>query len=388
MKINHICIENFHGFEKVEFKFNDKFTVLIGENAAGKTAVLDSVAIAIGGFLLGIGEVDSRNIRSDEVRLKQINHGKIVTLESQYPASIRCNGIINDHELTWERSLNSKKGRTTRTGAYEVINYAKKLQQLVASGDEVVLPVFAYHGTGRLWAHIKDTDNNLFETGSRFLGYNNCLNPISNEKLFMKWFKKMTLIEIQEDIKVGQFRAVKRAIQECLQGLVIKNKKSHDVKVSYNINSDEMQITLEDGSRLPYGLLSDGYRNVIGMVADIAFRMAVLNPFLEEEVTKETRGVVLIDEIDLHLHPEWQRKIVGDLKRVFPKVQFIVTTHSPFIIQSLDNGELRNLDSDSLYVGFEEYTNMSVEDITENIMGVEMPQWSEKKKDMYNAAKE
>jgi len=388
MKIKEIDIKNFHGFDDKQFRFDDSFTVLIGENATGKTAVLDALSVAIGSFLLGIDEVDARNIRSDEVRLKQIEHGNLINIEPQYPVTIKSTAIFNDKdEMSWERSLNSKAGRTTRINAIKIMNYSKGLQKKVASGEKVILPVFAYHGTGRLWAHIKDTEDNLFETGSRFLGYKNCLNPISNEKLFLKWFKKMTLIELQEGIKLGQFIAVKMAIEECLMGLVVDSKESYEVKVIYNINSDELQVALESGKKLPFNLLSDGYRNIIGMVADIAFRMAALNPFLEGDVIKETTGVVLIDEIDLHLHPEWQRKIIGDLKRVFPKIQFIVTTHSPFIVQSLEDGQLINLDCINDNVGFSNYTNMSVEDITENVMGVKLPQWSERKKDMYDAAK-
>ena len=82
------------------------------------------------------------------------------------------------------------------------------------------------------------------------------------------------------------------------------------------------------------------------MVTYIAFRMAVLNTYLEKEVTQNTPGIILIYEIDLHLHPQWQRKIVKDFKRVFSKVQFVSSKHSPFIIQSLEKGELRNLDKD------------------------------------------
>ncbi len=388
MKIQELGINNFHGFEHKVFEFNENFTVLIGENGTGKTAILDAISVAIGGFLLGLNDVDSRNIRSDEVRLKQTEHGKIINIEPQYPVTIKSTAIFNDNIIIqWERTLNSKSGRTTRINALDIINYSKKMQKKVASGNEVILPVFAYHGTGRLWAHIKDTGDNLFETGSRFLGYKNCLNPISNEKLFLKWFKKMTLIEIQENIKLGQFHAVKKAIEECLKGLIVDNKESSDVKVLYNLNRDELQVNLEDGRRLPFGLLSDGYRNIIGIVADIAFRMAVLNPFLEECAVQQTTGIVLIDEIDLHLHPEWQRKVIGDFKRTFPRIQFIVTTHSPFIIQSLDQGELIDLDSNNGINKFIDYTNMSVEDITEDIMGVELPQWSIRKKEMYEAAK-
>ncbi|MGL5086569.1 MAG: AAA family ATPase, partial [Clostridium sp.] len=295
MKIRQIDIKNFHGFEDKQFSFNNNFTVLIGENATGKTAVLDALAVSIGGFLLGIDDVDARNIRSDEVRLKQIEHGKLINIEPQYPVTIKSIAILKDKEkISWERSLNSKSGRTTRLNATKIIKYSKSLQKKVANGEEIVLPVFAYHGTGRLWAHIKDTEENLFETGSRSLGYKNCLNPISNEKLFLKWFKKMTLIEIQEDIKLGQFIAVKRAIEEFLKDLMETNIENNKVKVVYNINRDELEVTLESGKRLAFTLLSDGYRNIIGMVADIAFRMAVLNPFLEEKAIEETTGVVLI----------------------------------------------------------------------------------------------
>lgn len=350
MNIKHLKFKNLRSFDEADIVLDDKFTIFIGENASGKTTILDGIAIAVGGFLLGIDGVRSRNIIDNkevkEVRLKQIMHGKVATLEPQYPVVVESTALIDNKEVYWERSLNYEGGKTTKINAKMVLNYAKGLQKRVASGEEVVLPVFAYHGTGRLWARIKDTDkDSLFQTGSRFLGYRNCLNPMSNEKLFMKWFKKMTLIEIQEDIKIGQLTAVKQAMQECVKGLMVKDRIISSPKVVYNINRDELQITLEDGTRLPYGLLSDGYRNILGMVGDIAFRMATLNPFLEEHVIRKTPGVVLIDEIDLHLHPEWQRKVVGDLKRVFPNIQFIATTHSPFIIQSLEEGELRSLDS-------------------------------------------
>ncbi|MCC6724335.1 MAG: AAA family ATPase, partial [Saprospiraceae bacterium] len=134
----------------------------------------------------------------------------------------------------------------------------------------------------------------------------------------------------------------------------------------------------------PFILLSEGYRNTLGLIADIAYRMAELNP----HVTTDTPGVVLIDEIDLHLHPKWQRNIVGDLKRIFPNCQFIVTTHSPFIIQSLDvdDGIIR-LDNEYEEVP-EDFVNQSIEDIVENMQGVENPQWSEKKTAMYEAAQQ
>ena len=387
MQIKKIGLKNFHKFENIEFIFNERFTALAGENAVGKTAILDGLAVAIGGFLAGIKDVDSRNIRAEEVRLSQFNNGGIINIEPQYPSRVTCTAQFDDKDYKWERALSSKKGKTTRKDANEIIKYAEMLEKEMRDGKKIVLPVFAYHGTGRLWAQINESDDNRLETGSRLLGYKNCLNPISNEKLFFKWFKKMTLIDIQENKNLPQLKSVKQAIENCLQGIVIGEKKGNP-KVEYNINSDQLEITLENGQKLPFNYLSDGYRNTIGMIADIAFRMSVLNPGLQDKVISDTPGIVLIDEIDLHLHPKWQRRIVDDLKRVFPKIQFIVTTHSPFIIQSLGIGELQILGDNKFNEGFPKYEDMSVEDVTEKLMDVEMPQWSEKKQLMYEAAEE
>jgi predicted ATP-binding protein involved in virulence len=123
---------------------------------------------------------------------------------------------------------------------------------------------------------------------------------------------------------------------------------------------------------------------MLGMVADIAYRAAVLNPYLGGKAAKETAGVVLIDEIGLHLHPGWQRRVVDDLRRTFPKIQFITTTHSPFIIQSLQPGELIDLN----YLASGEYSNKSIEDIAESVMGIPIPQRSKRYQRMYEAAKE
>lgn len=138
----------------------------------------------------------------------------------------------------------------------------------------------------------------------------------------------MKLIALEQGKDPGEYLAVRRAIESCLKNIQ-KDSTIEKVSIDYKIKEDEIQVTLEDGSMLPFRMLSDGYRNAIGMVADIAFRTAVLNPHLEGSAALETPGVVLIDELDiLHLHPKWQQHIVEDLKRTFPKVQFIpLRTH-------------------------------------------------------------
>ena len=86
---------------------------------------------------------------------------------------------------------------------------------------------------------------------------------------------------------------------------------------------------------MPVSQLSAGYKCTISLIADIAYRMAILNPQLLDKVLSETEGIVLIDEADLHFHPKWQKRILNDLMEIFPKIQFIVTTHAPEVINSV-----------------------------------------------------
>lgn len=119
------------------------------------------------------------------------------------------------------------------------------------------------------------------------------------------------------------------------------------VKIQYNVGTGELDVIFKDDEenimRIPVNQLSDGYKSTISLVADIAYRMAVLNPQLLEDVCEETDGIVLIDEVDLHLHPEWQQRILADLMAIFPKVQFIVTTHAVPVISSAKSENLRIL---------------------------------------------
>ena len=146
-------------------------------------------------------------------------------------------------------------------------------------------------------------------------------------------------------------------------------------------------IVLEfKGGRFPFRTLSDGQRNMAATVADMAMRCSQLNPQLDDRARTETAGVVLIDEIDLHLHPRWQRGVVRDLIETFPRLQFIATSHSPFIVQSVSDGGVINLDSDDHTP--ETPPDQSIEDVAESIMGVEQPQRSRRYREMMDAAEQ
>ena len=114
------------------------------------------------------------------------------------------------------------------------------------------------------------------------------------------------------------------------------------LNVEYDDQSDEL-VFITNSNALPVRYLSAGYQSLIWMILDIAYRMALLNPDLLERID-ETPGVILIDELDMHLHPKWQWKVVEALKKTFPNVQFIAATHSPIIISSCENVNIITVD--------------------------------------------
>lgn len=382
MKIRQLELQNFRCFEHQVFDFSDQFNIFIGDNATGKTAILDALAIAAGSFFLGIDKIDSRNILKDQIRHIFRKEGETPTLEPILPVVVSCHGSFEDIiEMSWKREIKTDGGNTTREGAKEISGYAQELQRKVRiqeqNRDKVILPVISYYSTGRLWVQHRDRVTKNLKTlapDSRFVGYNNCLTKSYEVKKLMRWFKTWELASLQQGKTLGTFSGVKEAIKNCMEDW-------QDLK--YDILQKEVIATSQDGRTLPFRMLSDGVKNMIGMVADIAYRCVTLNPQFEGEAAKLTPGIVLIDEIDLHLHPKWQRRVVEDLKTTFPKIQFFATTHSPFIIQSLKANELINLDNRD-----GEYVNRSIEDIAENVQGIELPQQSERWKNMMQAAQE
>lgn len=154
-----------------------------------------------------------------------------------------------------------------------------------------------------------------------------------------------------------------------------------------NFDEDDILVVFEDSTTYPFRMLSDGQRGMAALAADIAVRCTLLNPHLNGSACRDTPGVVLIDEIDLHLHPRWQRRVVDDLHSAFPSIQFVATSHSPFIIQSMaDRGGVINLDAED-----EEpspVSQHSVEDVAEDMMQIQHPQRSRRFVQMSAAAED
>lgn len=149
-------------------------------------------------------------------------------------------------------------------------------------------------------------------------------------KLMLEWCSRMEQIAWQNGTPVREYEAVKQAVAKAMTQL-----ENEPIRIFYDKRSEELMYQKE-GVVVPISVLSAGYQSLIWMIFDIAYRMATLNPFLAENIS-QAPGLVLIDELDVHLHPRWQWQVIDVLRHVFPNVQFIATTHSPIIIASAKN---------------------------------------------------
>ena len=370
MKIEEIIIKNFRCFEQLEVTFHPQMTVLIAANGGGKTSILDAVRIAVWpfvkGFDLGSQTGKSATIQIDDVRLeKQINDN----MEPKEKTEVNTTGVWDDNGqvktwLQWRDSI--KKGTNSKGDAStaELTNqYAKSMQKKVFEGKEQIdLPLIAYLGTGRLWYQSRYSseaaDVVLSKTEySRTSGYLNCLSQGSSLKHFVDWYGWIYRSYREEQIKAleqgyswgepgSHFLQTIKAIQFAVNCLIEKQTGWKDIAYS---SSHEQQIVLTHPQHgtLPLDRLSDGLRNMVAMVADLAYRCVKLNPHLGAEATIKTHGIVMIDEVDMFLHPSWQQSVLGSLQEAFPKIQFIVTTHSPQVLSTVPKECIRVLSTNS-----------------------------------------
>ncbi len=383
MFIKELQLINFRGFKALTVSFSSHFSLIVGNNGSGKSSILEGLTVAAGSFLLGIRDADSRHIRPYEVHIMKTENGE----EEQFPVIIKAKGAIEQRELTWIRELNSSESdnpnRTTYKKALSIKKVGEKLDLAVREGQNTNLPIIVYYSTGRLWKEYQEKSkdepqNGKREVASRFRGYRNCLQATSTFSLFMKWYRGKELARIQKGEASDQLIVVKQAIISSLPDFT---------NIYYEFDPDKEQtlmVEFKDGRVLPFSYLSDGTRNILALIGDIAHRCVLLNPHFKTQAAQNTEGVVLIDELDLHLHPDWQKKLIKALRTNFPKIQFIASSHSPFLIQEMSEGELIRLDNQEITVG--SGAEMSIEDIAEQFQHMENPQWSDKRNALFENA--
>lgn len=395
MQIDKIKIQNFQIFSEREFEFAEGFNLIVGINGSGKTSLLRALAVALGGWAHAYIK-DSKNnrpIADSEVREVQIDQRFDKTKSTRITASGKATIVDRNSEekegwVSWSRTREEGDPATKVTGTIRYAKYPKEYAlnfetlgndalQYIETGKKFSLPLFAFYECDRIWKSEGSLD--ALEAAkvkySRFDAYLDCFHTGANHRKLGEWLIKNEMASVQKREETPVLLSIRAAAKVALPGCT---------DLRFDFEESRVLVEFSDHRVVPFDHLSDGQRTMLGLFCDVARRAALLNPHLGGNACGETKGIVLIDELDLHLHPLWQRHVIDGLLKLFPKIQFVCTTHSPFIIQALQTGKLIVLDGEELA----DFKNMSIEDIAEVIQGVKIPQRSKRHQDMLKAAEE
>lgn len=333
--LKQLSLRNFRLFGEKEqlLKFNSgkNVTVLVGNNGCGKSSILDAIAISISTFTSNFPGQSIKQFKESDVHITEDeDYGDYLQVESVFETSY--NGDI---DILRYRQGNLKAPE----GVLKNVNsYAELLMAKINKEENCVLPVVAYYGTGRGQIKAPERKRDFKKAFTRWDAYTGALDASANFRQFIEWFDLMEDEERREkesrrdwDYKSKPLESVRKALTTFV-GDKFSNPRMmiHPLRfiMDESIGEDKIrQLRIEQ--------LSDGYKIVTAMVADIASRMAEANPDMDDPL--QSNGIVLIDEVDLHLHPKWQRTIIGSLTKTFPNIQFIVSTHSPIILSGATN---------------------------------------------------
>lgn len=365
--IENLSLSNFRCFGEFSIDFNlvtrkvfsqgkstevGPLTVLVAKNGMGKTSILDAIRILFGTYVRtfsnnGKGAKSPVHAKSQDIRMFRDENGQLT--QSDDMAVDGQVWLCGKKEFVC-RSLDRKTdARTTSSDVSFITSCGRNLAESRKNTSSTNWPLLAFYGTKRLWSAPKTTGRTLLLLDNPIFGYDKCLDEEHNLQLVQNWLTKAVSkhnIDTADNLRKNPvIESQLMAISNSLEAVLSKEGYSSELTIESLLSELAIKHITSSGTiPLAISQLSDGVRAAFGLVADIAFRCAKLNPHLGTNAPKKTQGIVMIDEVDLHLHPAWQQTILNTLQLAFPNLQFIVTTHSPQVISSVPKECVRIID--------------------------------------------
>lgn len=355
MRIDRLLVQNFKCFEDQEFSFHPKFNLLIGENGAGKTAILEAAAVAARIWMTGPAtRGGGRFVYQTDIRKSIVPVGGFLQFVTNLPVRVEAHGEIGGELASWTYISADMSTSLRLDASKRVRDIIERTFDSKGGPEQSTLPLLAYYSAGRVLPPGDSSGAASVDElrgVTRYHAYDGAWSGQIAAGRMHNWFYGETAAA---GSRGGRFRpgmeVVRKVILECIPECDL-------LSLEFITDLGEIAVRI-DGDLQPFSNLSAGRKMMVALVADLAIRAVTLNAHLlppdelgpEDDpiprVLRETPGVVLIDELDVHLHPAWQRRIASDLKRLFPSVQFICTTHSPQIIGELPREEIIDLEQE------------------------------------------
>lgn len=313
MRCDHISVTNVRlvgqAPRRIDFSHDKNVVILLGDNGLGKTTILDALATSIAPYVMQFPGISDFQLSDMDVHIDE--NGR----RAEYLA-VDAEFLYGGRRL---QSTRYRKGTSSppKSNYEDMKGEASMCKDGILSGDETIrIPIFAYYGTGRGRFEVPARKRGFAQTYERWDCYKNALTPATDFKRFFGWFDLMEDDErrTREKLKDWDYKSpVLNAVRDALSRFITKFTNPH---IETHPLRFVMDSTDSDGRvrELRIEQMSDGYKIVISMVADLAARMAEANPHMQNPLKGE--GIVLIDEVDLHLHPRWQRTILTQLGQI------------------------------------------------------------------------
>lgn len=329
MKLKSIKLYNFKGMNDLSLLLDEKTTVIFGVNGVGKSTILKAIDLLYANIIAKLTKKKITEFDKDD-----ISYGKT-------KATIEATFVFEDgEEKEYSRSFDRANGRNNNPNKlkeltekfendYLVRGYDDGKGNWIEENDNKNMPIFANYGVNRIVLDVPvRAPKEQFE---KLDAFDKAIESTIDFRNLFKWFRNQEDIENQAKVRKNieyedrSLKVVKKAMLAMLDGF-------EDIYIERRPLS--MKVT-KNGKKLKINQLSDGEKCTISLFGDLARRMALANPAMENPL--EGTGVVLIDELELHMHTSWQRKVLDVLEKTFPNIQFIITTHSPQILGELDD---------------------------------------------------
>lgn len=333
MEFIKVDLQNFKKFKSCHLIFKPGMNILLGGNGIGKTTILEALSIALSDYLNGFVGVTKKGIEPHHVHFDTHIQGDVSQSKEYFSTTISSTIHLDKEVAIGEVTRRDHTaGSRTRYLGKGIAAYAKK----ISNDRNSILPLLGYYSIKRLAPPKREnygikSKNKLDD---RVCGYIGCLDETLDIKAMKSWCLDMELEAFHAASPIKEYEMFKSIVQSFMSKMTDPERMP---AVYYSRKMEEM-VYREEGRAIPIQYMSAGYQSLLWMILDMAFRLAQTNPSIDDY--RNVPGIVMIDEIDMHLHPTWQWRILEALQEVFPKIQFIVATHSPIIISSAKNAHL------------------------------------------------
>jgi predicted ATP-binding protein involved in virulence len=355
MNIDRISIENFKNFENLELELAKGVNLFVGTNGSGKTAILEALCVAAGGFFGTREQKMQRGIEFNEIQLlpttelSQLQTGTFVYRKETATVEAYSKELNGSWSRTIKRDTKTNDTKYLKNLSNYGAEFYKKFHDIE---DRSIAPLISYYSTQRLFNDsYQSQKQKIEEANGRANGYVQCLGEKAIKQQLMQWLADASTLRAnlfisgRKIIVDKTLDAIESAIKETFT-YFLDLESDQNIRLLMNPKLDnEIFVQLNEFRLLPISYYSDGFRNLLFLIVDLVWRASTLNPWLSyDELKGQSVGVVMIDEIDLHLHPTWQAKAISLLQRLFPNIQFFITTHSPTVVANFEKGTLYVID--------------------------------------------